>query len=337
MSIYWRNGWAWARKTIKGIEYRAPLGTRSKREAESAHAKWVAAFDEVSAKKSASFREAVDRFTEDHLSNLKKSSQQRYLVSLLNLTPHFQGLRLEEISKVNLTAFMTARRKEGVSDSTIIRDLACLSSVFTIASDWEMINVNPVLPFLRMHKKRKSLLNSDPKTRYLSHAEELAILSAIADSARAPNAIRRHEKWMMAAAFAGYIDTGLRSQELLVMRWSWVSLERLEITVSKEVAKSKKDRVVPLLPRFARILCAMPRNSHTEVVFWRTAMGCGFDDLNHTFQRYARGAGVEGVSIHDLRRTCGCRLLQDRDLSLEQVGAWLGHASVKTTEKVLRS
>jgi integrase len=41
---------------------------------------------------------------------------------------------------------------------------------------------------------------------------------------------------------------------------------------------------------------------------------------------------MEHVQWHDLRRTCGCRLLQDRRFSMEQVSRWLGHSSVKVTE-----
>ena len=40
-----------------------------------------------------------------------------------------------------------------MTDSTIRRDLACLSSLFTIAADWELCDANPVLPFLRAKKK----------------------------------------------------------------------------------------------------------------------------------------------------------------------------------------
>ncbi|MBX9590326.1 MAG: hypothetical protein K2X43_13545 [Hyphomonadaceae bacterium] len=43
---------------------------------------------------------------------------------------------------------------------------------------------------------------------------------------------------------------------------------------------------------------------------------------------------------HDVRRTCGCRLLQGvvidgvmRKLSMERVSKWLGHSSITVTER----
>jgi len=334
MSIYWRNGWAHGRKVIGGIERRRSFNTRVKREAETAHAKWIAEFETGPAQKDTSFREAVDLFTEHHLGTLKRSSQQRYLVSLLNLTPRFEWFALKDITRGELAKFVSGRRKDGVTDSTIIRDLACLSSVFTIAADFEKADANPVLPFLRAQKRRGALVNAQPETRYLSHAEELAVLTYAADLARAPDAIRAHEKWMIAAAFAAYIDTGMRAQELLAMRWAWIDMAKLEITVPADATKALKERQIPILPRLERLLLAMPKNAHSDLVFWRTAAGRGFNDLNHTFQRYAAAVGIHDVSVHDLRRTCGCRLLQDHKVAMTIVSKWLGHASVVTTEKI---
>jgi integrase len=42
-------------------------------------------------------------------------------------------------------------------------------------------------------------------------------------------------------------------------------------------------------------------------------------------------AGVRDVRRHDLRRTHGCRLLQDHCWSLEMAQARLGHSSIVTT------
>lgn len=336
MSIYWRNGVAWGRKEIKGVTYRRSLGVRSKREAESAYTKWVANLTDATGTpgKDASFAVAVRTFTDHHLGRLKKSSQVRYLQSLLNLAAHFDGKTLREIGRADLSNYVSDRRKSGVSDPTIIRDLACLSSVYTIASDFELVDVNPVLPFLRAQKRRQALINSDSRKRYLSHAEELAILTYAADLARSDTSIRRREKWMIAAALAAYIDTGMRAQELLAMQWAWIDAVRQEINIPADNAKGAKARSVPILGRLARILKLMPRNTHTDLVFWRTKSGRGFDDLNHTLQRYAGEVGVTGLTVHDLRRTCGCRLLQDHKASMEVTSKWLGHASVVTTEKI---
>lgn len=336
MAVYQRSGWWYARKTVKGVEYRQALGTRSKREAETAYNRWVADLEEEakpSRKLRASFRKGVNLFTEHHLGTLSRNSQTRYLQSLLNLTPHFYGKDLPDIGRADLASYVSARRKTGVSDATIIRDLACLSSVFTIAIDWEEADINPVLPFLRQQKRRGALKEADPKTRYLDHREELLCLSRAAEAARDPAAIRVMEKWMIAGALVGYIDTGMRAQELLVFGRSWCNWNRMEITVPSDVAKSSKDRVIPILPRFARVLETLPVNKHTDLVFWRTESGRRFMDLNHTLQRYAYDVSVAHVTIHDLRRTCGCRLLQDYKMPMKGVSEWLGHASVEMTER----
>jgi integrase len=56
-------------------------------------------------------------------------------------------------------------------------------------------------------------------------------------------------------------------------------------------------------------------------------------------QKAVRRAGhaiatpLEHVEWHDLRRTCGCRLLQDLGFSMEETSRWLGHSSIKVTER----
>lgn len=195
--IYWRNGWAWARATVKGVERRDPLGTRSKREAEERFQRWLADIDaerKPGADKRLSFRKAVEKFTDEHMAHLEKQTQRRYLESLVHLCVDFDGKDLAEISRKDLMAFVSRRRKAGVTSSTIIRDLSCLSSVFTTAEDWELFEGNPVKGFLRAMKKRKVLVNAQPRNRYLSHAEELTILDTALARAADQKMIRRKER-----------------------------------------------------------------------------------------------------------------------------------------------
>lgn len=344
-NIYWRNGWAWARATVKGVERREPLGTCSKAEAQERFEQFVAkiATEKTSkwTSRKTSFRDAVRVFTDDHLPTLKPASQKRYLQSLIILAPFFEEKTLQDISRADLTSFVAARRKQsarkssGLRDSTIRRDLQCLSSLFTVAADYELCDANPVLPFLRQRKAKKQLVESDFRTRYLSHQDELAVLVRARDEADAmrPGSPRWREKFMILCAIALYIDTGLRAQELLSAEWSWINFEAKEIVVPARIAKSGRERKVPLLDRALAILAQIPRHATSPYVLWRCETGKRFKDLNKTLQRIARSVGVADIHIHDLRRTCGCRLLQDWRMPMEQVSKWLGHASTEITEQ----
>ena len=47
----------------------------------------------------------------------------------------------------------------------------------------------------------------------------------------------------------------------------------------------------------------------------------------------AKRAGIKDLRWHDLRRTCGCRLLQEHRMRMEEVAKWLGHQSMGQTER----
>ena len=65
---------------------------------------------------------------------------------------------------------------------------------------------------------------------------------------------------MILCALALYIDTGLRSQELLRAEWSWVNVEAKEITVPAHIAKGGRERKVPLHDCALAILAQIPKH-----------------------------------------------------------------------------
>lgn len=177
---------------------------------------------------------------------------------------------------------------------------------------------------------------------------------------------------MLAAGIAITIDVGLRKEELLSAVWDNIDLERREWTVPPDVAKSGRMRVIPILPRSLAILERMPRSQDTSHVLWHTERGRAtrYTDILPALDNVSTGGrsriirremtklslkrieptdkeiadirsladanawapAIEDLIWHDLRRTCGCRLLQDHRLSMEEVSKWLGHSSVKVTE-----
>jgi len=318
MGIYRRGKRWWARAQRSGREYRTSLKTSTKAVAERHYREWLDQLDAIAwgDKPRRRFDDAAERFINEHLPTLKVASARRYGVSLDWLADEFEGKFLDQIGPAELAEFERKRRAAGKAAPTVRRDLACLSSIFGSCIEWEWCDANPVPAYLRRRKKR-GLRESPARTRYLSHDEEVALL------ANATPAVR--------AAIVFAIDTGLRREEQFGLTWDRVDLGDDEILLDGNT-KSGKPRRVPLLPRAAQILAQLPRNIRSRYVFCH-GDGKRYVNMEKGLKGARRRAGLRALRWHDLRRTCGCRLLQDHNLSMEGVKEWLGHSSVVVTER----
>jgi integrase len=195
--------------------------------------------------------------------------------------------------------------------------------MFGCAMEWEWAEGNPVPAFLKS-RKRRGLRESPPRSRYLTHDEETRLLAAARDEHATPGL---HDAICVA------IDTGMRREEQLGLRRARVSQARNQIELAEDSTKNSQAREIPLLPRAAKILAQLPAHLRSDYVFVNPETGTRFAGLNKGLAGAARRAKIRPLTWHDLRRTCGCRLLQDHGMSLEQVRLWLGHSSVTVTEK----
>lgn len=324
MAIYKRGNVWWVRFQSRGAVVRQSLETGS-REVARDRAKEVE--DRVRSRgwreqKRRTIDEAVKKFADEHLPTLRPASARRYADSLMMIEPWLAGRHLDEITSGLLSDIEAGRRKSGVSQSTIRRDLSALSSLVTCAEEWEWIVGNPVAAYMRRRKKRGQLVEAEPRRRYLSHEEEATMLRAIRDE---------HHPMLYAAVVIS-IDTGLRREELLGLEWFDVDLQRREITVRAARAKTGVSRTVPILPRSLALLRALPRPPEGHAVIWHGG-GRRYVHLYKPFVATAGRLGITDLRWHDLRRTCGCRLLQDHVMPIERVSKWLGHASISQTER----
>jgi integrase len=170
------------------------------------------------------------------------------------------------------------------------------------------------------------------------------------------------------AVFTVAIYAGLRLEELWGLRWQDLVLtgKRPEIRIRKtyngDPVKTKTSiRDVPLLPPALEALKAWKAEQATTpiagLVFPRKDGGshdefytAGWRDKPRRVTkadgtkelRVAPGwrtrAGIRPeIDFRDLRHTCGCHLLQGtwtpRPLTLAEVSRWLGHSSIKVTER----
>jgi integrase len=333
-AIYRRGKIWWGRIQRGGKEHRRSFATTHRGEAERRLRSWIEELDATrfGEKPRRSYADAEGRYIKDHLPTLKLRGAQRYATSLKNLSPHFGGKMLHEITSGLLSEFESGRRTspvevaagkhatriiDGVSPSTIRRDLACLSSLLTCAVEWEWIDANPVPAYLRRRAKR-GLKEGAAKMRYLTEDEEARLLAAATADVR--------------DAIILAIDTGLRREELFSLQWWQVDFVRGIITTTTQT-KSGRMRKVPLPMRSAAILGRFKRSQRAPWVFINPDTGERYLQMNKGLAGAVRRAKIPRLCWHDLRRTAGCRWLQRDGRSMEEVMVLLGHSSVQVTEK----
>lgn len=328
---YKRGEIYWGRVQRKGVEYRASLETTDFRTAQVRFKKWLTDLEGASwgERKRVTFAEAVRQFIMQHFPQLKPMSAARYALSLKWLSDSFDGKFLDEINRQSLSEFETVRRSGGVSSSTIRRDLACLSSLLTFCEDREWIKEgkNIVPAFLR-RRSRRGLKEGKPLQRYLSRAEEALALATAAEV--------KCSKGPLVEAIMLAIDSGLREQEMFSLTWPQIDLMNNVIVTTRDT-KNGKSRSVPIQERSARFLAQWKTANAASRVpsFYVFAKKNGkrYQNLYRGFKLLASKANIPNVCWHDLRRTAGCRWLQDHKKSIHEVSALLGHGSIAVTEK----
>ncbi len=310
----------YARKTKNGVEVSRKLDTAHKATARKRRDAW---FKELEAtawgeKPRRTFDEAADRFENKHCKKLKPKSAKRYATSLKKLRPHFTGALLVEINNDMLLEFEDDRLADGVTSTTIIRDLACLSSIFSQAEIWDWADSNPVPKYKRMRRSQGGLVEGAPRDRYLSHDEEARLLPHLSSAV------------LEMVEFA--LDTGLRRSEQFGLETATIDVHQNEITVPESLSKSRK-RTIPIWRRAKPIVS---RKLNQRYLFTRPN-GRRYSALSpwvtEELKKAAQKAGIKDLRWHDLRRTLGCRLLQDEGFLMEEVSLWLGHASVAVTQR----
>ncbi len=319
-NIYKRGQTWWGRVQFRGEEHRRSLQTTSRTVAEKRVNQWISDLkaSEWGEKPAPKFEDAVVHFFKVS-QELKPSTLRRYQSSLRLLDPKFGGVKLSDIDREKLRAYVADRLETGTSMPTVRRDLAFLSSVVTEAgAHWEFEG-NVVMSFLKAGRKRGTLRDSEPRTRYLSANDERKLLANCDESLE------------FAVAFA--IDTGLRREEQFGLRWNDIDMINGVLEVSGERTKTRKTRLVPLLPRSAQMLAQRKQHTLGENFVFSKADGSRYPHRRRAFDTALKRANLCNLTWHDLRTTCGCRLLQDLGMTMDQVRAWLGHSSVAVTER----
>ena len=191
--------------------------------------------------------------------------------------------------------------------------------MFNIAELWEMR-----LPGRNPCRSVRRYKVDPHKERFLT-PKELARLGHTLDIAPEKRLASRHA----AAAVRLLVLTGCRRNEIMGLAWDDLDFEAGEMRLADSRAGP---RIVPMPPAAAEVLAALPRVSGNPWVFPGRKKGTHQTNINDSWDRIRKHAGLDGVRLHDLRHSFASRALALGE-GLPMIGELLGHRQVNTTAR----
>lgn len=261
-----------------------------------------------------SFCQLSDLYMENY-SKVQKRSWKSDGCYIKSLKRFFGDKQLSKICQFEVEAYVTARVKDGLKNSSVNRELACLKKMFNKAKDWGYMQSNPAEKVGFFSEKEFI------KERILSEDEECLLLAS------SPVHLKR-------IIFTA-LNTGMRRAELLTLRWEDVDLEKRLIRLAH--TKSGKIRVIPIGPDLLLLLMDLRKKANGSWhVFVNARTGTSYRDIKRAFQTACEKARVESLRFHDLRHTFASRLVE-RGVDIVTVKELLGHSTIRMTERYTHS
>lgn len=161
---------------------------------------------------------------------------------------------------------------------------------------------------------------SPPRSRVLSAGEQSRLLKALA----------AEPDWITVAVVRLSLATGCRVGEALGARWEDVDLGELAWRVPSP--KAGHPQFIALTPDVAAMLKKLPRFADCPWLFPGPSDGKHRASIRDGWDRLLIAAKLEGVVVHDLRRTAGLAFV--RAAGLHTASKALRHSDSRVTERV---
>lgn len=242
------------------------------------------------------------------LNHKQRIGQKSVAYKVQALTRHLGWLQVSDYRAAHTRSYVATRRAEGRADGTIREELAKLSSAFHWAASEQIIPAAPII---------KGNLTVKPRSRWLTHEEADKLLKSC---------LSHHVRLFVMLG----LHTGARPGAILELTWSQVDLDRRLVDYGEKLG-GKPRAVVPINDTLLPALIEAQAIATTDHVV--EYAGRGITRIRDTIAATAARAGIEPLTPHCLRRTCGHWLMQ-AGASIEEVAAVLGHRDTATTHRV---
>lgn len=312
-SVYKRGGVWWVRFRLNGVHVRRSARTSKKAEAQA----YLHRLLEEQAKSAQGDRPrhllttAMDRYFEE--ATLKPGTLKTYRYNSRVVGRLLGHLHLDEVDRRALAEFVATRKRTGVTDATIRRELAFIGSVFSMADRWGWADTSPVTLL-----NKKALKESRPRTRFLAR-EEFGRLHAAASPDLKPILVLA-------------VETGMRKEELLGLTLSSIDLRRREIHLQN--TKTSSPRRVPLSSKAVETIQSLLEQRHrprSSYLFCKSD-GTRIGNPKKGFAGACARAQIADFRFHDLRHTFASWWVQEGG-DLYRLSRILGHATLRMSAR----
>ena len=230
------------------------------------------------------------------------------------LRQHFGNCIVESISPEDIEKWMSSFT---VSKTTVNINLRAVRAMFNWGFKREMIEVNP---FANAGIKQYKVSDTDPDD-YFSLEEVKLILKTV----------KEKYEMMWRLVFLA-LETGGRITELLSLTGYDIDLKEARVLFRGPTTKTGQRRYVPLRQEAIKKIKEWEIKNDAKIFPWAYAANPA-----HILRRILKELGLWKTrsgsrSFHTLRHTYASHLLM-RGINIFTVSRWLGHSSVKVTEK----
>jgi integrase len=262
-------------------------------------------------------KELAQRFLEEHVEpKTKATTQRQYKEAIARFIIPDLGKRLvrdlepDDVAKLHHSLRATPYQANRV--------LAVMSKMLKMAELWgyrpQASNPCYYIQKFKEHSRERFLTTAELKRL----ADVLTIMETT-----------KEQSLFALAAIRLLMFTGARLNEILQLRWEEVDLESgvLRLKDSKTGAKA-----VFLNKPAVEVLEALPKILDNPHVIVGDKEGAYLVNLEKPWDAIRERAKIVGVRIHDLRHTFASYAVQG-GMSLEMIGALLGHSQASTTKR----
>lgn len=320
------------RVKIKGVEHRESLQTSSKRvaqkkanrrleelrsKAETGQNDWL--FQVGYVKFYTGMDQGHSSWSADTIKRYRTSLRQ--ILGVLDEYCQDTGREITELMAIEITTgvvseFVARRKVEGVTVSTINRDLTAFRHLMADIKMRGWIDENPVALFERQGMNEVLPEITLPKNAAIKKLGQ-----------RAPGTLEFFPEFLN--------QTGGRVKETALLTWS--DIEGIERPIEGNVkmtyrwTKGEKIRVISLRQAAIDILLRVPRSNSSPYIFWNRSDHGHYKDASNLFWEYGQETGF-GARLHDIRHKFAIERLKE-GWSIYRVSRYIGHVSVGTTER----